>query len=201
MCQYATIIINAKFGAFREIIVFRATSGARLSWIPGISRPFREGWQPYVRPVFYRAIDNASVRGAEEVPLHRGAPNWWQRLVEAAGKQLPPTCTEVLQGMTLWAPRWSPGNYSNEMVDLSISGQVGWRASRVSPNVVPLNFSDKSCKMPLITVERYEEPKKSRWVLQFQWQVPEIREKSKMATEATTFCKITPKLRTLCRIW
>ena len=71
----------------------------------------------------------------------------------------------------------------------------------VSPNVVPLNFSDKSYKMPLITVERYKESKKSRWVLQFQWQVPEIREKSKMAAAITTFCKITPKLRTLCKIW
>ena len=44
----------------------------------------------------------------------------------------------------------------------------GNRLTSVSPNVVPLNFSDKSCKMPLITVERYEESKKSRWVLQFQ---------------------------------
>ena len=29
MCKYATIIINAKFGAFREIIISRAASGGR----------------------------------------------------------------------------------------------------------------------------------------------------------------------------
>ena len=55
-------LYNTKFGAFREIIISRKTSGGRLSWIPGVSRPFREGWQPYVS----RAVSFLSCLAAGE---------------------------------------------------------------------------------------------------------------------------------------